>query len=81
MRNDSRVRALMRYRNAAPWDPELPLLPVTGNYLDQTREVVRRAQAQLGITGPDADGTVIGPRTKAAFARFAAPGFPNGARW
>lgn len=81
MRNDSRVMALQRYCNAAPWAPELPLLPVTGNYLAQTREVVRRAQAQLGVTGSDADGSVIGPRTKAAFARFAAPGFPYGARW
>ena len=81
MRNDSRVMALMRYLNAAPWSPPLPLLPVTGNYLDQTKRVVAAAQRQLGITGADADGSVIGPRTKAAFARFAAPGFPNGARW
>lgn len=81
MRDDSRVMALQRYLNAAPWSPELPLLPVTGNYLDQTVAVVRRAQAQLGVTGADAVGTPIGPRTKAAFARFAAPGFPNGARW
>jgi peptidoglycan hydrolase-like protein with peptidoglycan-binding domain len=43
----------------------LPLLPVTGNYLAQTADVVRRAQAQCGIA--DGDGTVVGPRTKAAF--------------
>jgi len=82
MRSDSRVIALQRYLNAAPWRPELPLLPATGNYLDQTAEVVHRAQQQLGITGADADGRVVGPRTKAAFARFAAPpAFPAGARW
>jgi CHAP domain len=69
MQNDSRVAAFQRQSNAYPWDPELPILPATGNYLDQTAEVVRRAQAQMGITGPDANGRVIGPRTKAELAR------------
>jgi hypothetical protein len=73
-RNDNAVAALQRFLNAHPWAPALPLLPVTGNYLGQTQGVVRRAQQQCGITGPDADGTVIGPRTKAAFAA-------RGARW
>lgn len=81
MRNDSRVAAFQRYLNAAPWSPELPLLPCTGNYLGQTRAVVKAAQAQRGVTGADADGSIVGPRTKAAFAGFPAPGFPNGARW
>jgi hypothetical protein len=68
MRNDSRVAAFQRQSNAYGWVPELPLLPPTGNYLDQTVEVVRRAQQQLGITGADANGRTIGPRTKAALA-------------
>lgn len=68
MRNDSRVAAFQRQSNAHPWKPALPILPVTGNYLDQTAAVVRAAQAQLGVTGPDADGRTIGPRTKAALA-------------
>lgn len=74
MRNDSRVMALQRFLNAYGWRPELPLLPVTGNYLDQTVAVVRGAQAQCGVTGPDADGTIVGPRTSSAFAA-------RGARW
>jgi hypothetical protein len=69
MRNDSRVAAFQRQSNAFPWSPELPVVPATGNYLDQTKDLVRRIQAAVGITGPDADGSVIGPRTKAELAR------------
>jgi hypothetical protein len=69
MRNDSRVAAFQRQSNAFPWAPELPVVPATGNYLDQTRDLVARIQAQVGITGPDANGSVIGPRTKAELAR------------
>jgi peptidoglycan hydrolase-like protein with peptidoglycan-binding domain len=47
---------------------------VTGFYGDQTVAVVEAAQAQRGVTGPDANGQTIGPRTKAAFAAF-------GLRW
>ena len=68
MRSDSRVAAFQRQSNAYPWAPELPVLPATGNYLDQTVDLVRRVQQQLGITGADADGKTIGPRTKAALA-------------
>lgn len=74
MRNDSRVAAFQRQSNAYPWAPELPVLPATGNYLDQTRDLVARIQAQVGITGPDANGETIGPRTKAALAQ-------RGFRW
>lgn len=74
MRGDARVAALQRFLNAYGWRPALPLLPVTGNYLDQTAQVIRAAQAQVGITGPDADGRSVGPRTKVAFAA-------RGARW
>lgn len=68
MRSDSRVAAFQRQSNDYPWSPPLPVLFAGGNYLDQTRDLVRRIQEQLGITGPDADGSVIGPRTKAALA-------------
>lgn len=68
MTSDSRVAAFQRQSNAYGWAPELPLLPATGNYLAQTAEVVRRAQQQLGVTGPDANGRTIGPRTIAALA-------------
>ncbi len=74
MRSDSRVAAFQRQSNAYPWSPELPILEPLGNYLAQTREVVRRAQQQLGIVGPDANGETIGPRTKAALAE-------RGFRW
>lgn len=73
-RNDPRVAALQRFLNVYGWRPALPLLPVTGNYLDQTAAVIRAAQAQCGVTGPDADGRIVGPRTSAAFAA-------RGARW
>jgi CHAP domain len=74
MRNDPRVRAMQEFLNRYNWRPALPLLPATGNYLDQTRDVVRGAQAQCGITGADANGETVGPRTKAAFGA-------RGARW
>jgi CHAP domain len=74
MRNDSRVIALQRFLNAYNWWPALPLLSPLGNYLEQTVAVVKAAQAQCGVTGPDADGTIVGPRTIAAFAA-------RGARW
>lgn len=65
MRNNASVANFQRWSNAYPWSPALPLLPPTGNYLDQTKEVVRRAQVRMGVTGPDADGSIIGPRTNA----------------
>lgn len=77
--NDSRVMALQRFLNAYDWRPELPLITTSvakgfGTYGPATQDVVRRAQAQCGITGSDADGSIVGPRTKAAFAS-------RGARW
>jgi hypothetical protein len=74
LRNDPRVAALQRFLNAYNWRPALPLLDPLGNYLDQTAAVVKAAQAQCGVTGPDADGRTVGPRTSAAFAA-------RGARW
>lgn len=74
MRSDSRVIALQRFLNAYDWRPELPLLAPLGNYLEQTVAVVKAAQAQCGVTGADADGRIVGPRTGAAFAA-------RGARW
>jgi hypothetical protein len=63
---NSSVAALQRFLNAYNWRPALPLLPVTGNYLAQTKSVIAAAQAQMGVTGPDADGSIVGPRTNAA---------------
>lgn len=74
MRADSRVIALQRFLNAYGWRPPLPLLQPLGNYLEQTVAVVKAAQGQCGVTGPDADGTIVGERTKAAFAA-------RGGRW
>lgn len=74
MRNDADVKDLQRFLNAFDWTPDLPLLPVTGNFLDQTAGVVAAVQRQVGITGPDANGRTVGPRTKAALAA-------RGARW
>lgn len=74
MMNDDRVRHLQQFLNDCNWQPELPLLPTTGNYLDMTKGVVRQAQNQCGVGGADADGSIVGPRTKAAF-------YDRGARW
>lgn len=38
----------------------------TGNYGPQTTAAVRQSQANSKITGSDADGTIVGPRTNAA---------------
>jgi hypothetical protein len=61
------VAALQRFCNAYGWRPALPLLTVDGDYGAGTTKVIRAAQGQLGITGPDAVGTPFGPRTKQAF--------------
>lgn len=45
-------------------------LPATGNYLDQTVLVVKEFQKRAGVTGSDADGTIVGPRTWAALRRY-----------
>lgn len=44
-------------------------LPATGNYLDMTVAVVKEFQLRTNVTGPDANGRVIGPRTYAAMRR------------
>jgi hypothetical protein len=66
MKDNPRVASLQRFLNAYPWKPPLPVLPVTGNYLDQTKEVVAGAQHQMDVTGPDANGETVGPRTNRA---------------
>jgi hypothetical protein len=68
MKADERVRRLQQFLNRYNWTPDLPLLPTTGNYLEQTVAVVKAAQAQCGVTGPDANGRIVGPRTSSAFA-------------
>lgn len=39
-------------------------------YGPQTVSVVKEFQRRSGVSGPDADGTVVGPRTLAALARY-----------
>lgn len=74
MRNDPDVADLQRFLNAYNWVPPLPLLPVTGNYLDQTAQVIYAAGQQMGLGSADRDGRNVGPRFKAAF-------WARGARW
>lgn len=73
MMGDPDVADLQRFLNAYNWVPALPLLPVTGNYLDQTAAVIHRAGAQMGVQG-DTDGRNVGPGFKRAF-------WARGARW
>lgn len=63
MRANAAVASLQRFLNAYGWSPALPLLPVTGNFLDETNAVVKSAQHQCGLYS---DG-IVGPQTKAAF--------------
>jgi peptidoglycan hydrolase-like protein with peptidoglycan-binding domain len=69
MRNDEGVRKAQTFFRA-----KFPLyagdLPSTGNYLGQTVEVVKEFQKRAGVTGPDANGRIIGSRTFAAMRRF-----------
>lgn len=65
MKNHPAVASLQRFCNLYNWTPDLPILPVTGNYLDQTADVIRRAGMQMGV--PANDGKDIGPRYKDAF--------------
>jgi GH25 family lysozyme M1 (1,4-beta-N-acetylmuramidase) len=58
------VKSLQGFLNAEKWRPPLPLLPVTGNYLDKTAAVLKAAQAQMSVRG--GDGRNVGPQTKAA---------------
>lgn len=69
MRGDAGVAALQRFL-AAVFPAYAGSLPPTGNYLEQTRAAVREFQLRAGVTGADADGTIVGPRTNAALARF-----------
>lgn len=64
MRGDRRVASLQRFLNAYRWVPALPLLPITGNYLDQTAAVLAAAQQQMGVSG--GDGRNTGPQTRRA---------------
>ncbi len=66
MTNNPSVAALQRFLNAYNWSPALPILQATGNYLDGTKKVIAAAQHQMGVGGPDADGSTVGPRTNAA---------------
>ena len=61
------VESLQRWLNRHDWTPDLPLLDPDGIYGPATVRVVFAAQRQCGVTGPDADGTIVGPRSKRAF--------------
>lgn len=68
------VAGFQKFSNDYNWQPELPILSPLGHYGDVTKSVVAAIQARAHITGPGADGTVIGPKTKAYLASL-------GARW
>jgi N-acetyl-anhydromuramyl-L-alanine amidase AmpD len=55
------VMTLQRFMTShfASYNPYRP----TGFYGEATRDGVREFQKRTGITGPDADGSVVGPRT------------------
>jgi len=65
MRDEPLVASVQRFL-ARAFPSYAGHLPATGNYLDQTATVVREFQARAGITGADADGRTVGPRTWAA---------------
>jgi peptidoglycan hydrolase-like protein with peptidoglycan-binding domain len=61
MKNNPKVSSLQGFIHAYKWNPPVDV-PVTGNYLEQTVEAVRKIQLQMGIQG--GDGKNIGPQTK-----------------
>jgi lysozyme len=61
MKNNPKVSSLQGFIHAYKWNPPVDV-PVTGNYLEQTVEAVRKIQLQMGIQG--GDGRNIGPQTK-----------------
>lgn len=71
MRNHAVVRSVQIFL-ARAFPAYAGDLPATGNYLDQTVAVVAEFQRRTGITGPDANGRDIGPRT---WAQLVAHGY------
>lgn len=69
MMNDSLVRLVQAWFSRM-FPSYAGKLPATGNYLDQTVAVVKEFQSRAGVTGPDADGRILGPRTWAAMRRY-----------
>ena len=67
--NDSLVRLVQAWF-AKMFPTYAGQLPATGNYLDQTVAVVKEFQARAGVTGPDADGRILGSRTWEAMRRY-----------
>lgn len=69
MRNDPGVREFQAFlNNAFKWHNPLP---ITGNYLDQTRAVLKEFQFRVGIKG---DGSIVDPPTVIQLRRFGWPG-------
>jgi hypothetical protein len=63
------VAALQKFLNATfPAYSHIDLGPQ--RYGPQTAAVIAEFQRRAGVTGPDADGTIVGPRTWAALERF-----------
>lgn len=68
------VRRLQDWSNWYAWSPVVKVVSETGYYGNDTKEMVRQIQQRLGVTGSDADGSIVGPRTNAGLA---ARGYPN----
>lgn len=69
MLNDNRVRSLQQFLHdnyPAYRQTCGELAPIAGNYATITACWVREFQRRSGITGPDANGSTVGPQTKAA---------------
>ena len=62
------VRRLQQFMTThfASYNPYYP----TGYYGEMTRDGIAEFQRRTGITGPDANGTIVGPRTKAQLAAY-----------
>lgn len=69
------VRRLQAWARTYPWPPaaKIPLVPATGYYGAQTIELVAAIQRYREVTGTDADGTIVGPRTNRSLAVLGYP--------
>ena len=63
-RNDAVMALHLWMTRKYKWAREM--FSPTGFYGPFTVRAVKEFQARSGVTGPDADGTIIGSRTKAA---------------
>lgn len=65
IRGDEDVKKLQAFLSAKGY---LDTQYITGNYHAITKQALQKFQMRMGITGPGADGCIVGPLTKRALS-------------